>query len=641
MKTILTLLVIFGFCLAAFSQEKSKREQKGDKHYFSYNFDKAIESYTEAKNLTEEGQRKLAESYAKIERNAEAEAAYAKLVGMSNGRVPEDYYNYAAVLKTNGKYDEAARWMESFGSLRPNDSRVQSFRKQKAEMNILMADKGEFQINEQRINSDDQDFGTAFYINNQVVFASTRAKPTLIKRKYAWNGKPFLDIYVSEALNGQLQNPKNFSKVLNSKLHDGPASFSKNGTFVAFTRNNLENKRKDEVVELQIHFSSFDGSKWSEPEPFAFNSPGYSVGHPVLTADGQTMYFVSDMPGGIGGTDIYRSTRIGTGSWSQPENLGAGFNTEGDEMFPFIDEENEILFFASDGHFGLGGMDIFYHPLDVPPGSEPKNLGAPVNGRFDDFAMIIDPATNKGYFSTNRNGIDNSDDIMGFNFSGSFKIMKRVEGFAMDQDRNILPDVMVSLYDGEGDLVSSMKNNEEGGYSFMLENNKNYKIVGTKEGYLDGTTPVNTFGEDSLLRADVILTIKEAPIEVNSDLTEVLNLNTIYFDFDRDEIRPDAAVELDKIVNVLNKYPNMEVRFSSHADCRGVKSYNQDLSERRARSTVEYIRARISNPERISGQGFGESKLVNDCICERGDTSGCSEAQHERNRRSEFIVTKK
>jgi outer membrane protein OmpA-like peptidoglycan-associated protein len=653
MKNLLTTLIIFGFALVAFSQEQSKREQKGDKYYFLYDYEKAIKFYTETEQLTESGMRRLAESYQKTNRNDEAEQAYAKLVNTTNGRVPEDYYSYAALLRANGKYDESAFWMDKYQALKPDDLRVKSFNAHRNELSTLMTDPGTFKVHEQEINSHDQDFGTAFLGTDRVVFASTRAKPSLIKRKYNWNGKPYLNLYVAEVENGQLKKPKKLDKRLNGKWHDGPASFNKAGNFMAFTRNNPKDKSKDKVLELQIWFSSLDGDKWTKPEPFVYNNESYSVGHAALAGDGQTMYFVSDMPGGYGGTDIYKTTRTGNGAWSQPVNMGPGINTEGDEMFPFIEDQNQVLFFSSDGHFGLGGQDIFYVSLggNVPGQSNVINTGSPVNTRHDDFAMIMNSTTNKGYFSSNRMGAENSDDIYGMDFFGTLKSTKRIAGLTKDQDNNLLGNVDLTLYEedsdgdgeGAGNMIAKMRSDSEGGFSFMVEGNKNYRIVGTKEDYTDGRTLVNTFGRDSVLYADVVLTkiIKETPIEVNTDLAVAVNMNNIYFDFDMSNIRPDAARELDKIVKAMNDNPSMEVRLSSHADCRGKKAYNQDLSDQRARASLEYIKARISNPGRISGKGYGETRLVNDCSCDTGDTSGCSEDQHQLNRRTEFTVTKK
>ncbi len=652
MKNLLTTLIIIGFSLIAFSQEQSRREQKGDKYYFLYDYEKAIKFYTETEQLTESGMRRLAESYQKTNRNVEAEEAYAKLVNTTSGRVPEDYYSYAAILRANGKYDESAFWMDKFGALRPNDLRVKSFEAHRNELGTLMTDAGTFKVYDQEINSKDQDFGTAYLGTDKVVFASTRAKPSLIKRKYNWNGKPYLNLYVSEVENGQLKKPKKFDKRVNGKWHDGPATFNKAGNYMAFTRNNPKDKTKDKVLELQIWFSVLEGEKWSKPEAFAYNNESYSVGHPALSGDGQTMYFVSDMPGGYGGTDIYKTTRSGNGAWSQPVNMGPGINTEGDEMFPFIEDENQVLFFSSDGHFGMGGQDIFYSSLggSIPGQANVINSGAPVNTRYDDFAMIMNPTTNKGYFSSNRMGAENSDDIYAMDFYGTLKTTKRIAGMTKDQDNNALGDVDLTLYEspegdgeGEGMMISKMKSNSEGGFSFMVENNKNYRIVGTKEGYLDGVTLVNTFGRDSVVYADVVLTkeIETIPIEEGTDLAVAVNMNNIYFDFDMYNIRPDAARELDKIVKAMNDNPTMEVRLSSHADCRGKKVYNQHLSDMRARSSLEYIQARISTPGRITGKGYGETRLVNDCSCDTADTSGCSEDQHQLNRRTEFTVTKK
>jgi outer membrane protein OmpA-like peptidoglycan-associated protein len=218
-------------------------------------------------------------------------------------------------------------------------------------------------------------------------------------------------MYVADVDSNQLKNAQVFDKKLNGRLHDGPACFSNDGNFMAFTRNNYHVKTMDRVVELQIWFSSFKDGKWSKPTPFVHNNTAYSVGQPCLTSDGNTMYFASDMPGGFGGVDIYKTTKDSTGVWQKPINLGDKINTEGDEMFPFLEDKNGTFFFSSNGRFGLGGLDIFISTLNGSEFSQPYNAGFPLNTQYDDFAAIVDDKINKGYFSTNRSGGSGGDDI--------------------------------------------------------------------------------------------------------------------------------------------------------------------------------------------------------------------------------------
>ena len=409
-KIFIPLIILIGISININAQEKSRKELKGDKLTFNYSYDKAIEKYAHTKDLSIDGQRKLAESYHNMGRNTEAEQVYSKLIASAQGVIPEDYYNYSMVLKINGKYDEANIWMDKFLKLKPEDLRAKSYAANKVELANLLKDDGKYKIENLNVNTDAADFGACYYKNN-IVFASTREKPKMIVRKYNWNGKPFWDMYISEVEEGKLKTPKQFDKGLNKKLHDGPACFSNDGNFMAFTRNHYKDKSKDKVVELQIWFSNLKDEKWSTPEPFVLNSYEYSVGQPCLTADGKTMYFTSDMPGGFGGADIYRISKDGKGEWGKPENLGYRINTEGDEMYPFFEENREVLFFSSNGRFGLGGLDIFICALEDYGFGQIINAGFPLNTQYDDFAMILDRKLDKGYFTSDRTGGSGSDDI--------------------------------------------------------------------------------------------------------------------------------------------------------------------------------------------------------------------------------------
>ncbi len=409
-KIFIPLIAIIVTCFNVTAQEKSNKEIKGDKSSFNYSFDKAIKSYTHDKNLSVEGQRMLAESYHKVDSNALSEKVYFTMINADKEIVPEDYYNYAMVLKMNGKYDESNKWMDKFVTLKPEDLRGRDYVANSHELARLQKDNGEFQINHQSVNTDALDFGTSYY-KNKVVFASTRTHFKFFVRKYNWTNEPFWNMYIAEVDKGQLKNPENFNKGLNGNLHDGPACFSNDGNFMAFTRNNYHDKSKDRVIELQIWFSSFKDGKWSKPIPFIYNNTAYSVGHPCLTSDGNTMYFTSDMPGGYGGTDIYKTSRDEKGEWGIPVNLGNKINTEGDEMFPFLEDKSGTFFFSSNGRFGLGGLDIFISTMNGSEFSQPYNAGSPLNTKFDDFAAIVDGKMDKGYFSTNRIGGSGGDDI--------------------------------------------------------------------------------------------------------------------------------------------------------------------------------------------------------------------------------------
>jgi outer membrane protein OmpA-like peptidoglycan-associated protein len=646
MKNIIIPIIVF-ICISinSLAQEKSRQEKNGDKFAFKYSFDKAIESYNDAKKLTSEGQRYLADAYHQLDKDIESEIAYAKLLSLKEGILPEDYFNYSKVLKANGKYEEAFTCMDKFSELKPNDLRVKDYKSHKNDLAQLLLDDGKYKLSNMSFNTEAQDFGTSYYKTN-IVFASTRAKVKMIKKNSNWNGKPFLNMYISEVSENQLKEPKIFDKGLDGKLHDGPASFNKEGTYVAFTRNHYHDKSIDKVVELQIYFSSYLDGKWLEPTPFIFNNENYSTGHPCLTSNGNTMYFTSDMPGGFGGADIYRVVKNEKGEWNIPENLGDKINTEGDETFPFFEEMNSRLLFVSDGRFGLGGTDIFIANQNGSSFTDVINAGTPLNTRYDDFSVIADGKTNKGYFSSNRIGGKGDDDIYSVDFLKWNTIDKTLKGIAKDINGNKISNSFITLLDEKGKVIDTLTTKIDAAYSFTVMTNKQFKLIGKHDGYSNGESDANTMGKELVVVSDVILLKKEIEtiaekIKEGADLGKIAEFKAIYFDLDKFKIRPDAEPELKKIIKIMNDYPNMIIELGAHTDCRETKYYNQILSEKRAKASVEYIQKSISNPLRITGKGYGKSKLINHCSCDGTVVSNCSEEEHQKNRRTEFIIIKK
>jgi outer membrane protein OmpA-like peptidoglycan-associated protein len=641
MKNVITILVIFSsICLNVTAQEKTKKESRGDAFNFLNNFEKAIGNY-EATMLTEEGLRKYAIALQKAERYLEAEIQFANLVNSSKGKVPEDYFRYATSLKQNEKYTEYFIWMDQFAVLQPNDLRVKSYYANRGNFNSLFVDQKKQTIQHLDMNSAHQDFGIDS-LDSKHVFTSNRTKNVMIKRIDNRTGEPFLGLYTVDVKERKTSNLENFDKQLKSKTHVGPASFSNQGTFMAFTRNNIKDKSDDKIVELQIFFSSFSNASWSEPIGFSYNDQSYSAGQPYLIEDGSTMYFVSNMSGGFGGTDIYKTVKDSKGNWSKPENLGETINTEGNEMFPFFEEEFGVLYFSSDGHFGMGGLDVFYVLND-----KVHNLGAPVNSKNDDFALIIDSKSQDGFFSSNRTSGSGSDDLYRVHFSEMIKSELRIKGIATNKEYAALGGVRVVLTD-ENELEKAVfESREDGFYSFPISINSKYNVRGNKANYSEGRNTVQSLGNDSIIQCDIMLlelddnSYPVDSVELNSDLATVVKLNPIYFDYDMYLIREDAAIELNKIVVILNKNPSMEIILKSYTDCRGSAAYNQYLSDKRAVASAEYIQARISNPQRITGKGYGESNSLNDCICEDDVISDCPKEQHQENRRTQFIILKK
>lgn len=710
--------------------QKDNKERKADKLFNQYSFYSAIELYKKVDSLSLSGQRNLAMSYKNTNQIKSSVETFDNIVS-SAGAQSEDYFNYSSVLRLSGDYKKSEIWMSEFKKVSPNDKRAISYENEESKLPNMLKDEGRYRITHLNINTSYQEFGPAYY-KDRIVFASTREGVKTIERRYNWNNMPFLDLYMADRSNDQLQNPQALNKPLNKKFHEGPASFNSDGNYMAFTRNNYEDKSKDGKIKLKIFFSSLNKQgEWDKEESFKLNNSEYSVGHPCLSGDGKTMYFSSDMPGGVGGVDVYRIEKKQDGSWGDPINLGTSINTEANEMFPYYREELGVIFFASNGHLGLGGLDVFVSPINGD-GKFTKvlNAGAPLNTRFDDFGLIVNENMSKGYFSSNREGGSGDDDIYYFELLKPFSFGKTITGVAKDKNGNVLSGVLVSLTDASGDIFQTATTSKDGKYKFSVDPDKEFKLKGSLSEYLDGNNTANTkstqdevvsyliMEKDPGLSLYALVTDKKTglPLEgvkitlidnqtskqtnfltpasgdlrqllfdkkVNDkgsfnivmerqgyftktlmyettfhkpgqydihakldlsmdvevkDLSEMIQINPINFDLNKFNIRADAATELNKIIDVMNKYPNLVVELGSHTDCRATEKYNESLSDKRAKASANYIKAKVTNPERIYGKGYGESKLLNNCGCEGNVKSDCSEEEHAKNRRTEFKV---
>jgi outer membrane protein OmpA-like peptidoglycan-associated protein len=649
----------------AFSQEISNKEKKGDKQYFLYNYDEAIQAYNSSKTLSVAARRRLAESHVKMENFAEAETAYAYLVNNQDAVIHDDYFQYAMVLKSRGKNDDYAMWMNKLVSVAPSDLRGKCYTANHLNYPQMVTDKKTHKVQSLDMNSESQDYGTAFY-KNKIVFTSTKEPVKLVKRTDNWTGLPYSSMYQATIENNQFKDIQFFDKKLNCKMHDGPASFNADGTKMAFTTNNQKDKSKDKIVELQIFTANMENGKWTKPVAFPHNNTAYSTGQPHLSTDGKTMYFTSDMPGGFGGTDIYVSTLIGSNDWSKPRNLGSKINTESDEMFPFYEEQKGQLFFASNGHFGLGGMDIFSAFKTNEQFGEPTNMGTPFNSLENDFAFILNPNTYAGYLSSNRSNGKGSTDIYSFSYFNEPVFEKLIVGFTMDTKGLILPHTFILLKDNAATSIDSTFSDDKGAYFFRVDKDNSFILVGKKEDFKDGHVVASTYGNLKETKVDVMLeheNIVEKIVEnivvevitrqdVKDKETEKelskgkgerdpnFKLKTIYYDFDKALFTKNSIVELNRVVKFMNDFPNVEVEIASYTDCRGSRTYNEKLSQNRSHASIEYVQKRITRPERIYGSGYGESKLLNNCACEDEVVSDCSEAEHQVNRRTEFTIKK-
>ncbi len=497
---------------------------------------------------------------------------------------------------------------------------------------------GEYTIKNLDINTENSDFGTAFLGKDRIIFAAPSEEVKIVKKTWKENGQQFLDIYTGIITNDrQVIDKKRMPGDVNTKYHEAGVAISKDLKTVYYTANNFYQKKyltdSSGVNNLQIFRASLDiEGKWTLKEKLPFNHIEYSVGHPALNHDDTKLYFVSDMSGGYGGTDIYVVDINEDGSFGEHRNLGSKINSDGKEMFPYIGKDN-ILYFSSDGHGGHGKLDIFASQIYDNTVSAPLNLEAPINSEDDDFAFIIDDVKDRGFFSSNRKEGKGDDDIYSFLALPGLYIhcTQAITGIVKSESTGeILPGATVELRSQLGEVIETTIANQADA-TYILNNalcDSTYVVVGMHKGYLNDEQTVNTVNDTGVDALALNLNL------LDQFVSNKVNINTIYFDFDKFNIRKDAAKELDKVVQVMNEYPELKIEAGSHTDSRGDAAYNQILSERRAKSTVDYIVSKGIDASRITYHGYGDTQLVNKCA--KGVK--CSREEHQLNRRTEFKI---
>lgn len=639
--TVLSLLVFVG-------NAQERKLTKADKKYDDYAFINAIEIYEE---VAEEGYKskelfeKLGNAYYFNADLATAAKWYEELFKMGEEIAPEYYFRYAQSLKALERYEEADAKMQQFNQLTGSDIRGNKFIKTRNYLEEIAAQSGRFRIENLGVNSPYSDFAPSFYLENNLVFSSARDTGVATRYKHKWNARPFLDLYGAEvAENGSLVNVDKFSGKLNTKYHESTTAFTKDGNTMYFTRNNYYKGKykKDQkgINKLKIFRATRGENGWTNIEELPFNSDLYSVAHPALSPDEKKLYFASDMPGSVGQSDLYVVDIHNDGTFGEPKNLGKGINTEARENFPFVSQDNE-LYFSSDGHVGLGGLDIFVMRLDDEE-STIYNVGEPVNSPVDDFSFIINTTTKKGYFASNRSGGQGDDDIYSFLEIKSIQwtCEQEIVGVVKDNKSNeLLVGANVKLFDNDNQELENTYSDDLGKFRFktMIDCEEVYFIRASKKEYNSEEVLLPKTDEAGLRSVTLLLEKEKVPFKVGDDLAVTLNIPIIYFDFDKANIRPDAATELEKVVAVMRKYPTLKIDVRSHTDSRGSDSYNKKLSQRRNKSTRDYIISKGIDASRITGDGYGEERLVNKC----SNGVKCSEEEHQLNRRSEFIVVEK
>jgi len=555
---------------------------------------------------------------------------------------PEYYYRYAQTLKSVGDYTQADKMMAKFVELtNANDTRAALFEENKDYQTVIKNNSGRFQLNNASINTENSEYGTAFY-GDKIVFAGATDARKAKRGVSQWTGESFYDLYEAEHFDQKLSNRKPFSSTINTQFNESTPVFTKDGNTVYFTRNNYVNRKLGTDIENTILLKILRATKdkngnWGNIVEVPFNSDQYNVAHPALSSDEKYLYFASDMPGTFGSSDIFRVEILGDNQYGTPENLGNIINTAGRESFPYISKEN-VLYYSSDGIPGLGGLDIFAAKFNADGStSKPVNIGMPGNSADDDFCFVFDSDSKVGFLTSNRPGGKGKDDIYSFHEDKPllFSCQKNIKGIVKDaKTKAIIANAKVVLSDKVMKEVGTHQSKNDGTFTFEKVdcNNTNYYLRGEKQKY--ETAEVNiTVGKDEVVY-EIFLNPREVAIKKGMDLAKVFEIKEIKFDYNKANIRPDAAVELTKIVEVMREYPKMKIDIRSHTDSRGADSYNLKLSDRRAKATLEWIVKQGIDKKRLKAKGYGETRLVNGC----SNGVPCTEEEHQENRRSEFIV---
>ncbi len=722
MTTVHTLIAAALLMAGGGVQAQKLQQRMADRYADVFDYGKVAAIY---ENLDAKGQsdaailRRLAVAYRKLGDAPSAEGAYRRLM-IAPGRTADDLLSFADQLRANGKYSEALEQYEQYAKERPDDKRVQGYLRTPDLFFRLKRDSASATIRTVPINSAEADLGMTV-MGELLLFSSARGEGPGGHSAYPWDDQPFLNLYSAMLKGETAEEPLVMRQHINTRYHEGTASFDSLAQRLYFTRNNVYygtvSRSPRGELNLAIYFADIVKGEFGQPEwgnlvPFEHNSPDYSTGHPCVSPDGRRLYFASDRPGGEGGVDIWFCDNLGN-QWGAPQNMGPKVNTAGDEMHPFI-AGNGTFYFASNGHPGLGGLDLFYTRIGANGPGNVFNLGYPMSTRFNDHSLLL-LNDSVGFFASDRTGGVGSDDIYGCTIrpqlmrlagrvidkatkapvedavivlkdgkgstvqratldlqpGGRFTIdaeyreryvlvanaigyneaempvatnddpleeivieMEKydyaAEGTVYDGDINQpLAGAIVVLMDGSGTEIARVTTDAAGTYRFPLQKESDYRMAAEKDGYFKQTARISTKGNPNpVIRTDFRL----YPLKVD----QVVRLDNIFYDYNKWNIRPDAAVELDKLVQTLVDNPTVRIELSSHTDCRGKDAYNKSLSEKRAKSAVDYLISKGIAKDRLVSRGYGESRPSESCVCEK-----CTEDEHARNRRTEFKVLSK
>ncbi len=773
---------------------KTGSTKAGDKAFAKLKFTKAIKKYTKALSHDADTAyliQKIADAYRVSGNYAEAEKWYAKIADKL-ATAADVKLNYARVLQANKNYTQAQKYYEAYANTLSDASKIKEAIAAMDKIPALAAgNSGAYRVELLNINTSKSEYSPSFYQDGKLIYTSNRKNKNAVYDK--WNLNRYSKVYVA-SLDSSMKNDAAKLKS-KCKTYESNAAFTPANKELIFSAGSFKKKKTtlqngERLPQLQLYSTGFNGGKGNSLAPLGVNIDGATSTQPAISPDGKTLYFVSDRPGGYGGTDVYVATRDANGKWSNAQNLGPEVNTAFDEKFPFMATDG-TLYFSSNSPAGLGGLDVYKTKPASGHWLKPENLGVPVNSNRDDFSFIIDTANKQGYLASNREGGMGEDDLYKFTFDESkldYKVVVRVEdavtqkpipmaSLALDcktqTPENTLADKngekIYTLKGGKPCTVQAMSNGYKTGTAELTTKNKNTTVpiplkpdviklqvvVREKEtgdpihdvaisltpdgapsinystnekGVLEATVPAGKYtltspdylsanvqfseldadGATGVVKLEVL--IPRAELLVNVPLTAncfsttvtITNLQTgeknevspntngemrldlkinniyliehagkadtlstvglhpgmnvegtckfyvgqtwivrnIYYDLNKWTIRKDATADLDNLVQLMKQYPSLEIELSSHTDCRASAKYNVVLSARRARAAVDYIVRKGIKSKRILAAGYGETVIINGCVCEPTNESPCNEQQHQANRRTEVKVLK-
>lgn len=620
--TLIALLSVFAVACG------NPKLNKGLKAYDEMAYASAIDNLNaalEKDSGNAEAMVALADAYRLTNDYKNAENMYAQVVQLPNSK-PQHKLEYARILMSANKHDEAANMIRLYLQDKPDDKVAKSLLEACNYIEFFKEDTAAFQLTEVPL-FDNASMMSPVKYQKGIAYAAERTEGG---KTNPWTGFTYYNIYYNYQQNGMWQGESKILESISGKFHEGPISFNSDQDYAIVTRSNYKSGNKLEANEEDVNnFGLFEtrlvDGKWSAPEAMPFNSEDYSVGHASLSPDGKKVIFTSDMPGGHGGSDLYMS-KLENNKWSEPKNLGSTINTGGNEVFPTYHSDS-TLYFSSDGQPSLGGLDIFKSDQTETGWSTPSNMNFPINSTADDFSILINADDTTGYLTSNRKGNDRI-----FYYAEIPPVLIVVVKTLSKEGHNPISGATVTLFNKTDGTENSATTGPDGTSEFYLKPDKDYRVEGRKEELFTQSDEFNTFGKTKSETIEVVFEMDE--VVIGGDSPKYYTVDNIYYDYDDWKIRPDAAIELDKLAQLLKDNPNLVIELHSHTDSRATRSYNQNLSDKRAKAAVDYLASKGIGKKRLQFRGFGESKLLNHCK----DDVDCTEAEHQENRRTEFVV---